>query len=388
VRPKRATLAPARGKFQGEREGNFMGCIYKRGTTWWIKYYRNGKPFSESSRSGKEADAKKLLKKREGEISEGKIPGIYFDRVRFEDLAEALLSDYRINNRKFNIEYHIKPLRAHFGGLRVTAITTPTINKFIEARLEDGAKNGTINRELCALRRMLNLGAKQTPPIVDRVPFIQMLKENNVRSGFFEHGDFLALRNVLPEYLKGLVTFGYRTGWRKTEILTLTWAQVDLDQGIVRLEPGTTKNDQGRVIYLDDELKEVFKNQWAKRKAAKKILSYVFINEEGTDRVRNFRRAWTTACREAEIGKRLFHDLRRTSVRNMVRSGVPERVAMMVSGHKTRSVFERYNIVNDTDLRQAAARQEAYLNAQIVTKTVTVVDFTKKVTQAVSGNYL
>lgn len=360
-----------------------MGCIYKRGGKYWVKYYKNGKPYYESSDSDKEADAKRLLKKREGEISEGKIPGIYFDRVKFDDLEKDLLSDYRVNGRKSleRVEYSIKHLKEHFEGAKVTEITTPRIRKYIEARLEEGAENGTINRELAALKRMLNIGAQQTPPRVDRVPFIPMLKENNVRKGFFEHGDFLALRDALPEYLKGFATFGYKTGWRKTEIETLTWSQVDTDQGIVRLEPGDTKNDDGRTVYLDEELQEVFKAQKEKRKSAKKILPYVFPNEEGRDRIRDFRGAWERACKEAEIGKRLFHDFRRTAVRNMVRSGIPERVAMMISGHKTRTVFDRYNIVNAEDLKQAASRQEAYLKSQMVTKTVTTLNFSQKANQ-------
>lgn len=225
---------------------------------------------------------------------------------------------------------------------------------------------------------MLNMGARQTPPKVDRVPYIPMLKENNIRKGFFEHGDFLALRDSLPDYLRGFVTFAYKTGWRVSEIENLTWNQVDLDQGIVRLETGETKNDEGRAVYLDEELKGVFNCQWEARKKNQKLLPYVFFNHDGRDKLKDFRRAWDTACKCAEIGKRLFHDLRRTAVRNMVRAGMPERVAMMVSGHKTRSVFDRYNIVNDADLKEAAQGQETYLKGQDGYKKVTIADFDKK----------
>jgi integrase len=131
-------------------------------------------------------------------------------------------------------------------------------------------------------------------------------------------------------------------------------------------------------VYLDEEVKEVFQRQWELRGKGKRLLPWVFLNEKGTDKVKRFDKAWNKACKNAGIGKRLFHDFRRTAVRNMVRSGIPEGVAMKVSGHKTRSVFERYNIVNDADLKMAAQRQEAYLNSQKVTNTVTIADFPTK----------
>ncbi|MDY6839576.1 MAG: site-specific integrase [Thermodesulfobacteriota bacterium] len=349
-----------------------MGMIYKRGQVYWVKYYRNGKPYRESSKSHKEADAKRLLRKREGEISAGKLPGIYFDRVKFDELAEDFLRDYRINQKKSldRAERSVKRLKATFKGDKVRDITSPRIGDFIEKRLKEGAANATVNRELSALKRLLNLGARQTPPKVDRVPYIPMLKENNVRKGFFEHGDFVALRKALPSYLRGFVTFAYKTGWRVSEIRNLTWGQVDLKQGIVRLETGETKNDEARTVYLDDELRDVFKGQWKARKRRKKLTPHVFPGKDGHGTVKDFRGAWTKACDDAGIGKRLFHDFRRTAVRNMVRSGVPERVAMMISGHKTRSVFDRYNIVNDTDLKLAARKQEEYLKSQMGTGTV------------------
>ena len=364
-----------------------MGSMYKRGDVWWIKYYRNGKAYRETCKSGRESDAKRLLKKREGEISEGKIPGVYFDRIKFNDLTDDFLDDYRVNGKKSLVraERSVNHLKVSFDGARATHITTPRINAYIKTRLEEGAENATVNRELAALKRIFNLAVRQTPPKVDRVPYIPMLKENNVRKGFFEHGDFLALRKALPEYLKGFVTFAYKTGWRVSEIQGLTWAQVDLTNGIVRLEAGETKNDQGRTVYLDEELQKVFQRQEDARKERTKIIPYVFTNESGSGPVKDFREAWATACETAEIGKRLFHDFRRTAVRNMVRAGIPERVAMMVSGHKTRSVFDRYNIVSDTDLRLASQKTETYLQAQMGTVSGTVTKIKKKRGQAVNA---
>lgn len=354
-----------------------MGSIYKRGRIYWIQYYSNGKPYRESTKSKKEADAKRLLKKREGEISDGKLPGIYFDRVIFDNLAEDFLRDYRINQKKSlaKAERSVDHLKKHFEAYPIPQITTPKIQAYIESRLNEDAANATINRELSALKRMLNLGARQTPPKVDRVPYIPMLKENNIRKGFFEHAEFVALRDNLPDYLKGFVTFAYKTGWRVSEITGLTWNQVDRHLGIVWLESGETKNDEGRTVYLDDELQEVFDHQW---KIRENLLPYVFLNEKGTDRIKRFDKSWNNACKDAKIGKRRFHDFRRTAVRNMVRAGIPERVAMMVSGHKTRSVFERYNIVNDADLKLAAQKQAVYLESQVDTKTSTIHDLKQK----------
>ena len=370
-----------------------MGAIYKRGKVYWIKYYRGSKCFRESSKSVKEADAKRLLKKREGEISQGNLPGIYFDRVFVDELAEDFLRDYRLNNKTVKrAEQTVTHLTRFFRGYRATDITTPVIEQYVEDRLKwtcrkcekqfDGqeirpyckkkdvkprATNATINRELSAMKRMFNLGAKRTPPKVGRVPYIPMLKEGNVRKGFFEHGDFEALRSHLPDYLKGYVTFAYKTGWRKDEISSLTWSQVDRGAGIVYLNPGETKNDEPRTVYLDEELKGVIEGQGEGRKRKRSLSPYVFPAIDGKSKIQDIRKAWATACKNAKIDKRLFHDFRRTAVRNMIRAGIPERVAMMISGHKTRSVFDRYNIVSDTDLKLAAQKQEEYLKIQMGT---------------------
>ena len=337
-----------------------MGTVYRRGRIWWIKYYRNGKPFRESSKSQKFSDAKRLLRRREGEIATGEF--LVAERVRFEELAGDFLNDYRANNRKSfiwakrRLEQHLTPF---FGGLRAVDITTDQARAYTEKRQQQGASNGSINRELAALKRILNLAATMTPPKVVRVPYIPMLKESNVRKGFFEHREYLALRRELPKHLKAVIAFGYFTGAREGEILGLKWGQVDLRARTVHLEPGSTKNDQPRTIPLTGELREILKMQKAIRDRSFPGCDYVFFR--AGKQLGSFHVAWKSACKRAGVTGKLFHDLRRTAVRNMVRAGVPERVAMAISGHKTRSVFDRYNIVAERDLHEAARRLEIYL---------------------------
>jgi integrase len=351
-----------------EKVRGFMGHIYKRGNMYWIKYYRNGKPYRETTKGKNKAYAARLLKKREGEIADGKLPGVYFDKVRFDELVDAVTNDYVINNRNVKtIRKRFKHLKVEFSNMRMVDITSPIIGKYIEKRLKQKASNATINRELSALKRTFNLGAEQTPPLVDKanIPKIKLLEENNTREGFFEHDEFLAVRDALLPHLQGLASFAYKTGWRVSEITTLTWDRVDLGQGTVWLAAKNSKNKKAREIYLDDELKQILGEQW--RKSAKSELPYVFLNIHGTDRVKAFYKSWDNACVKAKVGKRYFHDFRRTAVRNMVRSGIPESVAMKVSGHKTRSVFDRYNIVDENDLKMAAKTQHEYLEAKMGT---------------------
>jgi len=212
------------------------GCIYKRkwknesgqwieGDTWWIKHYRDGKPYCESTHSTKEDDPQRLLKKRQGKISEGKLPGIYFDKVRFDELTEDYLTDYKVNQRKSidKADRSIENLTKFFGGRRVISITTAKVKEFINQKVEEGWANATINRHLSALRHIFNLAYQRTPKKVREVPYIPILEENNVRQGFFEHEEYLAVKNALPNYLKAIATFGYYTGRRKANVLGLTW---------------------------------------------------------------------------------------------------------------------------------------------------------------------
>ena len=344
-----------------------MGTIYQRGPIFWIKYYRTGKTFRESSRSRKEGDAVRLLRLREGQIVQGTFSGLQIERVTFDELAKDFTNDYRVNSRKSlrSAELFVRRLTEYFAGVRAADITTPRVHSYIVTRQEEGLSNGTINRHLSALKRMLNLGARQTPPKVLRVPYIPHLKENNTRSGFFLHDEFLSLRGALPDFLKPVITIAYYTGLRRGEILALTWDCVDLSSRRIFLAPGTTKNDESRIIYMTDDLHKVL-SAWKRfRDWIVPHYPLVCFRFKGTKPlpVREFRGEWADACKIVGLEGRRLHDFRRTAVRNMVRAGIPELVAMRISGHKTRSVFDRYNITNEADLADAASKLGTYLAA-------------------------
>jgi len=203
----------------------------------------------------------------EGEVAVGKVPGTYFDRVTFDELLEDYLRDYRINGRKSlpRAQRSVNHLRRYFLGYKATKIDTLKIREYVDGRLEEGAAPASVNRELSAMKRAFSLAAKCTPQKIPGVPHIPMLKENNTREGFFEHHEFLALRDALPEYLRGFVTFAYRSGWRLTEISCLKWNRIDRAKGIATLNPGETKNDAARTLYLDAEMSEVIEAQWRGR---------------------------------------------------------------------------------------------------------------------------
>jgi integrase len=175
----------------------------------------------------------------------------------------------------------------------------------VSKRLEKAA-NATINRELAALKRMFNLGIQAEK--IYRKPHIAMLQEDNVRKGFFEYAQFVALRDALPDYFQGPATFAYYTGWRKREILSLKWNQVDLNARSVRLEPGTTKSREGRVIILEGELLEAIKEQSERRKVAEipghsPTLLCLYVFHRNGKRISDIRDVWQNACLAAGLGQ-------------------------------------------------------------------------------------
>ena len=233
---------------------------------------------------------------------------------------------------------------------------------YITARRGAQKSNATINRELELLRRALRLAHDRQ--LLPSIPKVRVLTENNTRQGFFERPALEAVVTALPAYLQDFTRFAYLTGWRKGEITSLKWTDVDRDAGAIRLRPEAAKTGRGRTVMLEGDLAELVDRRWKARLVEKngnlRVAALVF-HRDG-EPVGDFRKAWATACQAAGVPDKLFHDLRRTAARNMVRAGVPERVAMAVTGHLTRSMFDRYNIVSEDDLRVAAQKTTMYVD--------------------------
>jgi integrase len=337
------------------------GSVFRfKGTgNWWIKYHRNGKPVRENSHSPKVKDAERLLKRRMGEIAAGMWTGPKIDRTMMAELYQDLEREYRINGRKSighlkaRWKLHLEPL---FGALKASQVTSETVGRYIDLRQQAGAENATCNRELPILKRMFSLARRATPAKVAAMPYIPMLKESNTRTGFLEsqqHDQLAAECGKVGLWLRALFEVGVTYGWRHEELLGLRVRQVNITEGVIRLEPNTTKNDEGREVTLTLPVRELLR-ECVRGKDAD---DYTFTRQDGKP-VLNFRKTWTNVCEAAGCTGLLFHDLRRTAARNLRRAGVAEGVIMKIGGWKTRSVFERYAIVDQSDISAGISKLE------------------------------
>lgn len=286
------------------------------------------------------------------------------ERTKVDELAVSFLRDYRINERKSidDVEarwkLHLKPF---FGGMRAVDVTSEQLARYIDKRQQEGAANATVNRELAAMKRMFRIGQQSSPSKVIRVPKFPKLTENNVRKGFLEDGQYRKLIEYCPDlWFRGLVECGRTYGWRTSELLNMRVSQVDVAQKTIRLDPGTTKNHDGREGIMTDAVCHLL----TALIHGKCQEDHVFTRGNGKA-VKIFRHTWRKACEHAGIPNLLFHDLRRTGARNLRRAGVAEGVIMKIGGWRTRSVFERYAIVSRTDMTDAILKlQESERRAE------------------------
>jgi len=350
-----------REKYRDKKTGQLRVC-----RTWTMKLWVGGKTLKRPSETTSRAVANKKLEQWKAEVRQG----IYVpdaDQMRFDDLANLLLDEYRANGRKSldRMEDAVDHLREFFAGCRAQAISTERTLAYVRHRQEHPAANATINRELAALKRMFRLGEKVGRVV--RRPYIDMLQERNARTGFFERSEFDAVLAHLPADLRVVFEADYILGWRvKSELLTRQWIHVDFRSGWLRLEPGETKNDEGRQFPLTPDLRAVLERQRERTTAEEKTTGAVipWVFHRSGKPIKSFRRAWLTACKRAGVLGRVPHDFRRTAVRNLERAGVPRSTAMKMVGHRTESIYRRYAIVDEAMLKEGAAKLQILHDTQ------------------------
>jgi integrase len=344
------------------------GRLYLRGRTWWVQYNFRGKMIRESAHTDKENVAARLLRQRLGEVTRGPLVGPVAERVTLDEMRAVLISDYRLrgNRSLATAEHFAGNLIAHFGErCRALDITSDKVARYAETRQRDGLSNASINRETACLRHMFNLMVKAGRLGRDHVPARPHLEEAPPRSGFLDPAGFAKLRDGLPEYLREPASFLYSVGWRKGAMRSLEWFRdFELEfnpngsvvGGSMHLQALYAKNKTAQRLPLRGEPLAIIQRAWEARVPER---PYVF-HRDGQP-IGDFRKAWRKDC--AAAGVRVVpHDMRRSATRNLVRAGVPERVAMAITGHKTRAMFDRYNIVSEQDLVQAMERTSEYVN--------------------------
>ena len=301
-----------------------------------------------------------MLKRRLAEMGRGQLVGPQAERLTFGDLMRMVAEDYVINARKS--QPPTGQLSAYFPDhTRALDITADVVKRYIQARLAQSAAAATVKNEVGVLGRAFTL-AYRSGHLPNR-PYLPMPRVSNARTGFFTDAEVRTLLQYLPAYMQPFVEAAYITGWRRGELRALRWPQVDWESGTIRLERGTTKSGEPRSFPFaaHPRLAELIREQRARSSAFERERGIVcpWVFHRNGHQVTWYYDGWRTACEKAGLPDRLLHDLRRSAVRNLVRAGASEQVAMSITGHKTRSVFDRYHIVSSSDQVEAVRKLAA-----------------------------
>jgi integrase len=356
-----------------KRDRGTGGLFKMKGSpNYYAQVYRNGRPCRISTGTDVKQEAQGFLRNLLTDADQGKPFIGDVSKITYGQLRAGLMQNYtEKGNRSLLVAADgtefingLKALDDHFGyesdekpGVPVTRITTDSARAFATKRLEEGVTNSTVNNSLKLLRRMLRIAHEDGK--IHVVPKIRFYKANGARKEFLPREKFDELLGHLPIHLRSLITFLYYCGVRLGEALQIEWPQVDLDRAVIRIEDEQAKTGEARTVPLPDDLIKMLQAVEDKRGS-------VF---DGT----NLRKAWNKACDACGLGKLepidkqnnrrytglIVHDLRRSAIKNLMKAGVNERVAMAISGHKTRAVFDRYHIVDETDVLEAMRRVQA-----------------------------
>lgn len=333
-----------------------MGAVRKLGSHWYMRYCVHGKRLEEKLSAKTKDEAQAMLRDRLNKVDKGEFRAESLT-VLVRDLYSLIQDDYALHEQHTaDLPKRWKHLEPIFGHLKARDVDFAAIQAYAAQRKAEGAAAATVQREISCLRRMYRLGLKAKK--LTMVPLFPQVEVDglNARKGFFEDGDFRKVSAALQDHLRVLATVAYWTGARKGELLKLEWRHINLTTGKVELDATMVKNKRARSFFLPPEALEAVKlwrivTETYQREHACTINSVFHFKGKP---IKDFRSAWDHAFVVAGVERKLFHDLRRTSVRNYVRAGVPTSVCRSISGHRTNKVFDRYNLTTEEDQKAAA----------------------------------
>ena len=286
--------------------------------------------------------------------------------------AQLVQDDYRRHQRK---SQHSADGLARFwtvaaGGRRIETLDAKQLTQWADAWLRQGVTPATVNRRMTFLLRGIRLASLEGAAVT--APHWSRLTESPPRSGFLDWPTFHRIRTALPRHAQIAVTIGFWTGMRWGEIVSLRWSQVHFDSRAktvkLSLDPLDTKTRESRIVIMPGDLYDTLV-AWRRQNT-----QTVWVCHRGGRPLGTIDAIWKSTCVKIGLATRvppmrqyrgpLLHDLRRSGVRNLVQAGVPEKVAMLISGHKTRSVFDRYHIVVEADLAEAGRKVVDYCRTQ------------------------
>jgi integrase len=335
-----------------------FGSLRQDGDVWYVRYRVNGVQREESAQTTDKAKAEAFLKQRLGEVATGEIDAAP-QAVTIADLCALVAADYRLRKLRsvkdvdWRFDRHIKPA---LGSVKASRFGPNQIRQYVAKRRTEGAEDSTINRELSIVRRGFSLARRKQPPLVHTVPYIPMLEEDNVRQGFIEEPEYRLLLSILPDDLKAAFVLAYHCGNRLGEIRKIEPGQLNLEAGEIRIRQSQAKGKRDRVIPVYGDMYEWLEWQLKRLPAG---CPYLFFRGKGK-RIGSHMKGWPEACTEAGLDGLLFHDLRRSAVRNMDRAGIRREVGMAISGHRTPDVYRRYGIVADEEFREVGEKMAAF----------------------------
>lgn len=328
---------------------------------YWIDYYlpsgkRKREPAGYSIKDAQAAEGKKRGQKKENRLFDV-LPEA---NMTFQDLADWYLRLEKVKSLASfeNLETCLKKFNSQFGEMIVSKIQPEDLENLIEKRKKEGKADATIDHEIGSARTMVLKAFDNDKVGGDTIKKFRKIKKlnrgnANARSRIISPVEFQGMLQDAPRHLKPILLMAYHTGMRKGEILGLVWEKVDMKKRMIFLAATDTKDREPRSIPISAELHAALENI---PKAIHDQHVFLYKGQPITD----IRTGLRDACKGAGItygrfkkSGFIFHDLRHTFNTNMRKAGVPESVIMEITGHSSRSMFDRYNTIDEGDLREA-----------------------------------